>query len=116
MPKKKKVKDPGIPGVTPPEKICDDPNCPFHGDIRVRGMIIKGVVESSDMENTVVVRHDYLHYDRKYRRYERRKSLIHAHNPPCINARAGDKVIIGETRPISKTVSFVVLGIVKEEE
>jgi small subunit ribosomal protein S17 len=114
MPKKKRAKNPGIPGVEIPEKVCNDPNCPFHGNIRVRGAILRGIVVSDDMEATVVVRHDYLHYDKKYRRYERRKSLIHAHNPPCINAKKGDKVIIGETRPISKTVSFVVLGVEKE--
>ena len=113
MPDKKKVKDPGIPGVTPPEKECNDPNCPFHGYISVRGAVLRGVIVSDDMEDTVVVRHDYLYYDKKYRRYERRKNLIHAHNPPCIKARKGDKVIIGETRPISKTVSFIILGVEK---
>jgi len=114
MPKMKTVKNPGIPGIEPPTKTCDDPNCPFHGNLRVRGIILRGTVVSDKMERTVVIRHDYLHYDKKYRRYEWRKSLIHAHNPPCINAKEGDKVVIGETRPISKTVSFVVLGIEKE--
>lgn len=116
LPKKKAVKDPGIPGVKPPERTCTDPNCPFHGTLRVRGVILEGVVVSSKMDKTVIVRHDYLYYDRKYRRYERRKSHIPAHNPPCINAKEGDKVIIGETRPISKTVSFVVLAIKERGE
>ncbi len=115
MPAKKKVKNVGIPGVEPPEKTCNDPNCPFHGNIRVRGVILRGVVVSDSMDKTVAVRHDYLHFDKKYQRYERRKSIIHAHNPPCINAKKGDKVIIGETRPISKMVSFVVLGVIREE-
>lgn len=109
MPAKKPVKDVGIPGVTPPKEVCNDPNCPFHGTIRVRGAVLEGLVVSEKMQRTVVVRHDYLHYARKYRRYEWRKSLIHAHNPPCVGAKTGDRVVIGETRPIAKTVKFVVL-------
>ncbi|RLG74628.1 MAG: 30S ribosomal protein S17, partial [Thermoprotei archaeon] len=50
---------------------------------------------------------------KKYKRYERRRSRIPAHNPPCINAKKGDLVKIAETRPISKTVSFVVIQIVR---
>jgi small subunit ribosomal protein S17 len=30
--------------------------------------------------------------------------------PPCIEVRPGDTVIVGETRPLAKSVSFVVLG------
>ncbi|MCD6369209.1 MAG: 30S ribosomal protein S17 [Thermoproteales archaeon] len=100
----------GIPGVKAPERECDDPYCPFHGKLPVRGLILEGVVVSTRMSKTVVVRRDYLHYDKKYKRYERRRSKIHAHLPPCIDVKEGDTVIIGECRPISKTVAFVVIG------
>ncbi|MBN1455027.1 MAG: 30S ribosomal protein S17, partial [Methanomicrobia archaeon] len=39
----------------------------------------------------------------------KRQSKIHAHNPPCINAKVGDIVKIAECRPLSKTKSFVVV-------
>jgi len=42
-------------------------------------------------------------------RYERRRGHIPSHNPPCIDAKEGDRVRIAECRPISKTVSFVVV-------
>lgn len=116
MPKKKPVKSVGIPGVEPPPVVCNDKNCPFHGTLRVRGIVLEGVVESAKMQRTVVVKRDYLYYDRKYKRYERRSSLLHAHNPPCVNAKEGDVVIVGETRPIAKTVSFVVLAVKKPKE
>lgn len=98
-----------IPGVTPPDKSCDDPNCPFHGSLSVRGQALTGRVVSAKMEKTVVVRRDYLKYIPKYMRYERRHSKIHAHNPPCISAKEGDVVKIMECRPLSKTVSWVVV-------
>jgi len=103
----------GIPGIEPPQKTCNDPLCPWHGHIKVRGLILEGVVVKAKMEKTVVVEREYLHYNRKYRRYEKRRSKIHAHLPPCIEVREGDRVIIGETRPLAKTVHFVVLAVKK---
>jgi len=109
----KRVNNVGIPGLTPPEKMCDDPKCPWHGYVKVRGQILRGIVVKARMQRTVVVRHEYVHYVKKYKRYERRRKHIHAHNPPCINAKEGDEVIIGETRPLAKTVAFVVLQVIK---
>ncbi|MCY0868807.1 MAG: 30S ribosomal protein S17 [Desulfurococcus sp.] len=108
-----KVNNIGIPGVQPPEKTCSDPKCPWHGNLKVRGVILTGVVVKKRMHRTVVVRHEYLHYVKKYMRYEKRHKNIHAHLPPCIDVSEGDTVIIGETRPLAKTVSFVVLGVAR---
>ena len=111
-----KVRDVGIrfEGLNPPEKVCNDVLCPWHGNIKVRGLILTGKVIKAKMKNTVVVEREYLVYNRKYMRYERRRSRIHAHNPPCINAKEGDVVLIGETRPIAKSVAMVVLGIISK--
>jgi small subunit ribosomal protein S17 len=92
-----------------PKKSCDDRNCPFHGELPVRGRVLEGVVASAKMDKTVVVKRDYLYYIPKFMRYERRHSRISSHNPPCIAAKEGDKVKIAECRPLSKTVSFVVV-------
>ncbi|MCE4620746.1 MAG: 30S ribosomal protein S17 [Desulfurococcales archaeon] len=113
MPAQKTVKNLKIPGVKPPEKVCNDPNCPWHGRARVRGVILEGTVVKARAKRTVVVRHEYLYYDPKYKRYERRSKKIHAHLPDCIEVKPGDLVVVGETRPISKTVKFVVLGVKK---
>ena len=98
-----------------PKKACEDINCPFHGELAVRGRVLEGVVVGAKMDKTVVVERDYLSYISKFMRYERRRSRIPSHNPPCIAAREGDRVIIAETRPISKTVSFVVVEKVEEK-
>lgn len=100
----------GVPGIQPPKESCNDPLCPFHGKLSVRGIMLEGKVIRKKMSKTIVVSHEYLHYVRKYRRYEKRRKKIHAHLPPCIKVKEGDNVIIGECRPISKSVSFVVLG------
>jgi small subunit ribosomal protein S17 len=90
-------------------------NCPFHGELPVRGRVLEGVVVTSKMDKTVVVERDYLLYMPKFKRYERRRSRIPSHNPPCIDAREGDRVTIAESRPLSKTVSFVVVEKVEEK-
>jgi small subunit ribosomal protein S17 len=95
--------------VKPPEKGCDDPLCPFHGNLVVRGKTLNGTVASAKMQRAVVVERDSLYYIPKYLRYEKRRSRISAHNPPCIDAREGDVVTIAECHPLSKTVSFVVV-------
>jgi small subunit ribosomal protein S17 len=97
-----------------PRKTCDDRNCPFHGTLSTRGRAMEGVVISAKMDKTVVVRRDYLKYVPKFKRYERRHSHIPAHSPPCINVKEGNRVKIAECRPISKTVSFVVVEKVGE--
>jgi len=102
------VKNIGL-NVSSPVKTCEDEYCPFHGKLSVRGKTLRGVVTSDKMTRTIVVEHEYLHYVPKYMRYEKRRSKIMAHNPPCMDAKRGDDVIIAECRPISKETSFVVI-------
>ncbi len=96
-------------GVKTPKKTCDDTNCPFHGHLSARRKILDGKVVSAKMAKTVTVERDYLHYVPKYARYEKRRSRIMAHNPPCLEVREGDRVRVAECRPISKEVAFVVV-------
>mmetsp|Transcript_7638 Transcript_7638/g.21844 ORF Transcript_7638/g.21844 Transcript_7638/m.21844 type:complete len:80 (+) Transcript_7638:170-409(+) len=63
------------------------------------------------MKRTIIVRRDYLHYITKYNRYEKRHKNIAAHCSPAFAAKEGDSVIIGECRPLSKTVRFNVLKV-----
>ena len=88
---------------------CEDINCPKHGKLSIRGAVIEGKVVSDKPKNTVIVQREYLHKIPKYERYERRRTKINAHAPPCMEIKAGDKVRIGECRKISKTKTFVVI-------
>ena len=99
--------------VKPPEKVCKDVKCPFHGTLPVRGKVFEGKVVSDKAPKTVVVRWDFHRYNQKYERYERRHSKVAAYNPKCIDAKEGDVVKIAECRPLSKTKKFVVIEKVK---
>jgi len=107
MAKKKGV---GIPGVQPPQNKCDDPLCPWHGQLPVRGQVLRLRIEKMRMQNVAVAVHEYLHYNEKYKRYEVRRKKKHVRVPPCISVKPGDEVIVAETRPLAKSVSLVVIG------
>jgi small subunit ribosomal protein S17 len=100
-------------GIEPPEKLCNDIHCPFHGNISVRGKIDEGIVIKLKANKTATVQKEYTVFIRKYQRYERRRSKYHVHVPECLEVKENDKVIFGETRPISKTVSSVILKVIK---
>jgi small subunit ribosomal protein S17 len=95
--------------VTPPKRTCDDARCPFHGHVKVRGKILTGKVVSISDKQTVVLQREFLHMVPKYNRYERRRGKVHAHLPPCIELKEGDTASVAECRPLSKTISFVVI-------
>jgi len=113
---KTKVRNIGIPNVEPPEKTCDDINCPFHGNLSVRGRVMDGIVTSTRMYKTIVFQQDFLSLVKKYTRYERRRSKKLAHLPPCIDVKIGDTVKVVECRPLSKNVSSVVVAVTKAKE
>lgn len=90
---------------------CNDKNCYKHGLISVRGARVSGVVVSEKAKNTVIVERSVTKFLSKYKRRAKGSSRIPAHNPLCINAKVGDLVDLGETRKISRTKAWTVLGI-----
>jgi len=110
------VRNIGIPGVSPPpNRECNDKDCPFHGQTRIRGKITQGVVVNKKSRNTVIIRQDYVKFVKKYQRYERRNSRLACHLPECLNddIEVGDLVRVGESRKLSKTKAFIVLDKLK---
>jgi small subunit ribosomal protein S17 len=83
--------------------------CPFHGGLKVRGKLLSGRAVSTAGKSFVAVEMEYLHMVTKFNRGERRRSRVSAHIPPCIEVKDGDSVMLGECRPLSKTMSFVVV-------
>ncbi len=89
---------------------CTDPRCPAHGGLKYRGMQFTGRVVSDKAKRTVIVEVDYAKYVYKYERSLRKRSRIPAHSPECMGIKENDMVNIAETRRMSKTKSFVVIG------
>lgn len=105
--KERMHRDIGIP-VNPPLRTCKDEKCPFHGSLSVRGRIFEGILKYKH-NSTGKVEWEYLVKIPKYERYEKRRTRVYAHIPPCIDVKEGDKVKIAECRPLSKTKHFVVI-------
>lgn len=110
-------KNVGLGFKTPKEAIEGtyiDNKCPFTGNVSIRGRILTGTVKSTKMQRTIIVRRNYLHYIKKYQRYEKRHKNVPAHISPCFRCKEGDTVIIGQCRPLSKTVRFNVLRVIPQ--
>lgn len=92
-----------------------DKKCPFTSSTCIRGRVFKGVVLGAKMTRTVTLRRDYLHYIKKYNRFEKRHHNLPAHLSPAFpRVRTGDVVTVGQCRPISKTVKFNVIRVEKK--
>jgi small subunit ribosomal protein S17 len=65
----------------------------------------RGVVVSSTMDKTIVVKVDTIKSHPRYKKVVRRSLKFHAHDPEN-KANVGDIVRIVETRPISKTKNW----------
>jgi small subunit ribosomal protein S17 len=72
----------------------------------------RGVVISSAMDKTIVVRVDAVKAHPKYLKVVRRSTKFHAHDEQN-QAKVGDVVRIVETRPLSKTKNWRLAEIVE---
>ena len=98
---------------------CKDRLCPIHGDkkLKMRGRFFEGTVKKK-LPGRVTIEFERILKVPKYERYEKRKTKIHARLPECMEKEVsvGDLILINETRPISKTIHFVVDKVVRKAE
>jgi small subunit ribosomal protein S17 len=73
----------------------------------------RGVVVSTSMDKTIVVRVDTVKAHPKYKKIVRRTSKLHAHDE-ANRANVGDVVRLVETRPLSKTKRWRLAEVVEE--
>ncbi len=99
-----------ILGMKAPGKECQDKKCPFHGQLRVKEELLRGIITKMDINHTATMVWYRTHYVPKYERYEKRKSCLRVHNPPCLEIRIGDNVLVAKTRPLSKMKHHVIIG------
>jgi small subunit ribosomal protein S17 len=79
--------------------------------LSIRGKLFDGKVTGSKARKTITLEKDSPIYFSKYKRYARGTSTIHAHVPGCMDVETGDHVLTAECRPISKSVSYVVVEV-----
>ena len=74
-----------------------------------KGIILKGVVVSDKMQKTVVVSVTRLKKHPKYKKYYKVTKRFKAHDEKG-EYHIGDKVVIRETRPLSKSKRWIVVS------
>lgn len=97
--------------VNQPKRECDDKHCPFHGGLSIRGKLFDGKITGSKAKQTITLQKDSPIYFSKFKRYARGTSTIHAHVPKCMDVENGNRVLAAECRPISKSISYVVVEV-----
>ncbi len=102
----------GIPvkkSTKPP--LSDEKNNPFNGSLSIRGKLFEGIIVNAKAKHTVTIeKKSFINFS-KFKRYGRSKNRIHAHVPSNLDVKEGDRVIAAECRPISKSVSFVIIEV-----
>jgi len=88
---------------------CNDEFCPMHGHISLRGRIFRGKVIKK-FPRRVAIEFEKTLFIKKYERYAKKKTKLHARLPHCLenSIDIGDYIEIKECRPISKIIHFIV--------
>ncbi len=75
------------------------------------GKVLQGTVVSDKMQDTIVVAVNRFVKNKRYSKYQKVTKRYSVHCPAVngTTVAVGDKVSIKETRPISKTKSFVLV-------
>jgi small subunit ribosomal protein S17 len=96
---------------------CHDKDCPTHGNISIRGRIFEGKVIKK-FAKRVVIEFERMIYVRKYERYAKSRTKIHARLPSCMekSIEMGDLIRVGECRPLSKITHFIVIKKIKSKD
>ena len=96
---------------------CIDPKCPFHGKLSLRGRVFEGTV-SKKFPKRVSIEFERTVYIRKYERFAKAKTRLHARLPDCLakEINVGDYIQIRECRPLSRIISFVVVKKIRSRE
>lgn len=96
--------------------VCNDADCPNHGNLKTRGRTFEGFVVGKHHKR-IAIEFERSVYIKKYERYDSKKTKIHARLPKCMEKEInlGDYVQIKECRPLSKIIHFVVIKKIRGE-
>ena len=99
------------------EAVCKDRDCHVHGNLKARGRTFEGKVIKK-FNKRIAIEFERMIYVKKYERYKKSKTKIHARLPVCMEKEIniGDLIKVQECRPLSKIIHFVVIGKIKDKE
>ncbi len=97
--------------------VCKDVKCHIHGNLKARGRTFEGRVITK-FPKRVAIEFERMIYNKKYERYSKSKTKIHARLPVCMEneINIGDLIMIQECRPLSKLIHFTVIKKIKGRE
>jgi len=96
---------------------CADKDCHVHGNLKARGRTFEGKVIKK-FNKRIVIEFERMIYVKKYERYKKSRTKIHARLPICMEKEIniGDLIKVQECRPLSKIIHFVVIEKIKGGE
>src|SRR3989338_2304367 len=116
------MKEKGIASAMEKNSECRDRDCFIHGHLKTHRRFFDGTVTKKFLKR-VAIEFEKTVYVRKYERYAKSRTKIHARLPKCIGEQieVGDYVRVQECRPLSKLIHFAVIEKIngrklKEEE
>ena len=95
---------------------CNDKRCHVHGNLKVRGRTFEGRVIRK-FPKRVTIEFERMAYVRKYERYSKSRTKIHARLQDCMkeDIQVGDLIKVQECRPLSKIIHFIVIKKIKDK-
>jgi len=92
-------------------------DCHIHGNLKARGRTFEGIVIKK-FHKRITIEFERMIYVKKYERYKKSRTKIHARLPVCMEKEIniGDLIKVQECRPLSKIIHFVVIEKVKDKE
>jgi small subunit ribosomal protein S17 len=97
--------------------VCSDSDCHIHGSLKTRGRVFEGKVIKKFYKR-IVIEFERTIYIKKYERYKKSRTKIHARLPNCMKDKInlGDYIKVQECRPLSKIIHFAVIEKIRDAE
>ncbi len=117
MKKKEKTGNTEKKEKIPAGAACSDADCHIHGNLKARGRVFEGKVIKKFYKR-VAIEFERTVYIKKYERYKKSRTKIHARLPRCMekDIEVGDYIQVQECRPLSKIIHFVVIKKIRDAE
>jgi len=115
--KTKDKREMGMKNIAVALGTCNDADCHIHGGLKTRGRIFEGKVIRK-FHKRITIEFEKTIFIRKYERYKKSRTKIHARLPTCMkdSINIGDYIRVQECRPLSKIIHFAVIEKIRDAD